>query len=134
VPTKPRSIDDYLSRLTTDKRAALEKLRRAIKAAAPGVEECISYQLPAFRHDGKIIVWFGAATNHCSFYPGAAPIATHAAELASYETSKGTIRFDPKEPLPATLVRKLVRSRIAEASKGETEGRARRRARRPAHG
>ena len=115
MPT-PQSIDAYLARLTSDKRAALEKLRRAIKAAAPKAEECISYQLPAFRLDGKVLVWFGAATNHCSFYPGAAPIAQHAAELEGYKTSKGTIRFAPDEPLPASLVKKLVRSRIAERS------------------
>lgn len=114
MPGKPTSIDDYLSRLTSEKRAALQKLRRAIKAAAPKAEECISYQVPAFRLDGKVLVWFGAATNHCSFFPGAAPIAKHAAELEGYSTSKGTIRFDPSEPLPATLVRKLVKSRIAE--------------------
>jgi uncharacterized protein YdhG (YjbR/CyaY superfamily) len=113
---KPKSIDAYLAGLTSDKRAALEKLRRAIKSAAPKAEECISYQLPAFRLDGKVLVWFGAATNHCSFYPGAAPIAAHAAELARYQTSKGTIRFSPDEPLPATLVKKLIRTRVAERS------------------
>jgi uncharacterized protein YdhG (YjbR/CyaY superfamily) len=113
---KPTSIDAYLVRLTSDKRAALEKLRRAIHAAAPKAEECISYQLPAFRLDGKVLVWFGAATNHCSFYPGAAPIAKHAAELQGYKTSKGTIRFSPDDPLPAALVKKLVRTRIAERS------------------
>ena len=115
---KPESIDAYLASLTSDKRAALEKLRRAIRAAAPKAEECISYQLPAFRLHGKVLVWFGAATNHCSFYPGAAPIAQHAAELKGYPTSKGTIRFSPDDPLPATLVKKLVRARIAERSPG----------------
>ena len=114
---KPESIDAYLDRLTSDKRAALEKLRRAIKSAAPRAEECISYQLPAFRLDGKVLVWFGAATSHCAFYPGAAPIAEHAALLKGYKTSKGTIRFSPAEPLPAALVKKLVRSRIAERSR-----------------
>lgn len=114
---KPESIDAYLDGLTSDKRAALEKLRRAIKAAAPKAEECISYQLPAFRLDGKVLVWFGAATSHCAFYPGAAPIAEHAALLKGYKTSKGTIRFSPAEPLPAALVKKLVRSRIAERSR-----------------
>jgi uncharacterized protein YdhG (YjbR/CyaY superfamily) len=112
----PSSIDDYLGRLTTDKRAALENLRRAIKRAAPKAEECISYQLPAFRLDGRILVWFGAASKHCAFYPGAAPIAAHTAALAGYATSKGTIRFDPSQPLPATLVGKLVRSRVRERS------------------
>lgn len=119
-PTTPASIDDYLGRLTNDKRVALGKLRRAIKRAAPRAEECISYQLPAFRLDGKILVWFGAASKHCAFYPGAAPIAEHAAALANYATSKGTIRFDPAHPLPAALVEKLVRSRIRERSKKPT--------------
>ena len=111
---KPQTIDEYLAPLSPEKRAALQKLRRAIKAAAPKAEECISYQLPAFRLDGKVLVWFGAATNHCAFYPGAHPIAAHKQELRNYLTSKGTIRFPADRPLPATLVRTLVRSRIAE--------------------
>ena len=114
MPGKPADIDDYLSRLTDDKRAALEKLRRAIRSAAPRAEECISYQLPAFRLDGKILVWFGAASKHCSFFPGAYPIKRLASELTAYETSKGTVRFSPDHPLPATLVKKLVRARIDE--------------------
>lgn len=111
---KPENIDDYLAPLNSAKRAALEKLRRDIKAAAPKAEECISYQLPAFRLDGKMLVAFGSATNHVSFYPGSYPIEAHQKELKSYDTSKGTIRFSPDKPLPATLVRKLVRTRIAQ--------------------
>jgi uncharacterized protein YdhG (YjbR/CyaY superfamily) len=111
---KAQSIDEYLDRQDAAQRAALEKLRRAIKSAAPRAEECIAYQIPAFRYDGKVIVYFGAATNHCSFYPGAHPIAEHKAELTAYRTSKGTIRFQPEAPLPAALVRKLVKTRIAE--------------------
>ena len=114
---KPESIDDYLASLTPEKRGALEKLRRAIKAAAPKAEECISYQIPAFRLDGKVLVWFGAARGHLSFFPGAAPIKALAAELEDYETRKGTIHFSVGQPLPAALVRKLVRSRIAEYAK-----------------
>ena len=113
---KPESIDDYLSRLTPDKRAALTKLRKAIKAAAPRAEECISYQMPAFRLDGRVLAWFGAASKHCSFFPGAHPIAACKADLKKYSTSKGTVRFAPEKPLPASLVRKLVRARIAERS------------------
>jgi uncharacterized protein YdhG (YjbR/CyaY superfamily) len=114
--TTPRTIDEYLGRLTSDKRDALEKLRRAIKTAAPRAEECISYQIPAFRLDGKVLVWFHAATNHCSFFPGAAPIALYRHELEKYETRKGTVHFSPEKPLPATLVKKLVKARIAELS------------------
>jgi uncharacterized protein YdhG (YjbR/CyaY superfamily) len=111
---KPQTIDEYLAPLSNDKRAALEKLRRAIKSAAPEVEECISYDIPAFRLRGRLLVSFGAWAKHCSFFPGAHPVAAHKDELAAYDTDKGTIRFPVDRPLPATLVRKLVRTRIAE--------------------
>jgi uncharacterized protein YdhG (YjbR/CyaY superfamily) len=114
-----QTIDEYLRSLSSDKRAALQKLRVAIKSAAPKAEECISYQVPAFRLDGKMLVWFGAATNHCSFFPGALPIQVHQDALKSYKTSKGTIRFAPDQPLPSTLVRKLVKTRIAERLGGK---------------
>ena len=70
--------------------------------------------VPAFRLDGRVLVWFGAATKHYAFDPGALPIAVHADALKPYQTSKGTIRFRPEAPLPSALVRKLVKSRIAE--------------------
>jgi uncharacterized protein YdhG (YjbR/CyaY superfamily) len=114
---KPKTIDEYLAPLSDEKRAALQKLRRAIKAAAPKAEECLSYQIPAFRLGGRMLVAFGAAANHCAFYPGSAPVEIHKDELKAYDTSKGTIRFQADSPLPATLVRKLVKARIAE--KGE---------------
>jgi uncharacterized protein YdhG (YjbR/CyaY superfamily) len=111
---QPKTIDAYLRSLSADKRAPLQKLRRTILAAAPKAEECISYQMPAFRLDGRMLVWFGAASTHCSFFPGAHPIAAHKRDLKTYRTSKGTIRFAPDKPLPAALVKKLVRTRIAE--------------------
>ncbi len=116
MPEKPKSIDEYLAVLSADKRAALEKLRKAINAAAPGAEECISYGLAAFRLNGRPLVGFGASANHCSFYPMSSTIvAAHQDELKSYDTSKGTIRFAPTIPLPTALVRKLVKARIAES-------------------
>lgn len=108
------TIDEYLSRLGDDKRAALEKLRKTIRAAAPKAEECISYSLPAFRLNG-VLVGFGATTNHCALYPMSGSIVeTYKKDLAKYDTSKGTIRFQPDKPLPDALVRKLVKARIAE--------------------
>jgi uncharacterized protein YdhG (YjbR/CyaY superfamily) len=107
----PKSINAYLGRLDRDKRAALQKLRKDIRAAAPRAEECISYQVPGFRLDGKMLVWFGAAAHHCSFFPGAT-VSAFKNDLKAYKTSKGTIRFDPAHPLPATLVRKIVKARI----------------------
>lgn len=110
----PKDIDEYLARLSDEQRAALKKLRKDIKAAAPRAEECISYQIPAFRLDGRMLVWFHCAAKHCSFFPGAYPIKAYARELKKYSTSKGTIRFPPDKPLPTTLVKKLVKARIAE--------------------
>jgi uncharacterized protein YdhG (YjbR/CyaY superfamily) len=110
-----KTIDDYLAGLKSDQRAALEKIRAAIKSAAPRAEECISYQLPAFRLDGKPLVAFGAAAHHCSFYPmSSAIIAAHKDDLEKHDTSKGTIRFTPDKPLPAALIKKIVKARIAE--------------------
>jgi uncharacterized protein YdhG (YjbR/CyaY superfamily) len=116
MSAKPQTIDEYLAPLSNEKRAALEKLRQTIKSAAPKAEECISYGIPAFRLDGRMLVAFGAAAKHCSFYPGAYPVKTHKEELKVYDTSKGAIRFQVDNPLPATLVRKLVKTRIAEYS------------------
>ena len=109
---KPRSHDDYLSKVEPDKRAALQKLRKDIRAAAPRAEECISYGIPGFSLNGRVLVHYGSAKNHCAFYPGAT-IASLAKELEGYETSKGTIRFAADEPLPAALVKKIVKARIA---------------------
>ena len=108
---KPTTIDEYLAELSEDKRAALERLRKIIRGVAPGVEEGISYQIPAFRLDGRWIVWMGAAANHCAIYG----VGGTSDELNDYDTSgKGTIRFQPDHPLPAALVRKLVKARIAK--------------------
>jgi uncharacterized protein YdhG (YjbR/CyaY superfamily) len=109
-----KTIDEFLAGVSSDKRAALEKLRRTIRAAVPKAEECINYGVPAFRLDGKLLVAFGAGAKHCAFYPGAHPIEAHKDELQVYSTSKGTIRFPADSPLPAALVRKLVKTRIAQ--------------------
>ena len=110
---RPKTFDGYLAALSAPQRAALEKLRKAIRSAAPKAEECISYGVPAFRLNGKFLVALGAAANHCSFYPGSALQALKV-NLKAYDTGKGTIRFQPDRPLPAALVRKLVRARIAQ--------------------
>ncbi len=116
MPFKPETIDQYLSSLADEQRDALEKLRRAIKAAAPKAEECISYDIPTFRLNGKLLVSFGAARTHCAFYPGAYPLRVCKKELKNYDTAKGTIRFQASQPLPPALVRKLVKARLAERS------------------
>lgn len=117
MKSNPRAAthEGYLAGLPADKRTALEKLRRAIRAAAPRAEECISYQLPAFRLDGKVLVLFGATAKHCSFFPGSeTAVEAHKDELEGYSTSKGTIRFGADNPLSADVVRRIVQYRIAE--------------------
>jgi len=115
VAKRPRTIDEYLAGQDARSRAALQRVRRAILAVAPKAEECISYGMPAFRLNGKLIAGFRAAANHCSFHPmSGTTVATLRTELSEYDTSPGTIRFSSHAPLPATLVRKLVKARIAE--------------------
>jgi uncharacterized protein YdhG (YjbR/CyaY superfamily) len=115
MPKRPRTIDEYLAGVDAASRAALQKVRRAIRAAEPRAEEGISYGMPCFRLNGKLIAGFRAAANHCSYHPMSGDtVATLRAELAGHDTSAGTIRFSPRVPLPATLVRKLVKARIAE--------------------
>jgi uncharacterized protein YdhG (YjbR/CyaY superfamily) len=118
VQARSETVDDYLAAVRPDARAALMKLRKAIKAAAPEATEGISYQVPMFKQDGHPVVSYGAATAHCAFYvqsPGV--MRAHAAELKGYEVGKGSIQFPPDEPLPAALVTKLVKARLAENAK-----------------
>lgn len=113
---KPKTIDQYLARLPEEQRAALERLRKTIRRIVPSAEECISYQMPAFRFDGRMLVWFGATAKHCAFYPGGA-VEEFQAELRDFRTSKGTVRFQPDHPIPVALVRKLVKARIARTAR-----------------
>ena len=128
MAAKPTTIDEYLAALSDDKRAALEKLRKTIKAVAPKAEEYITYGIPAFRLHGKALVGFGAATSHCTFFPmNGHTVQDFKDELEGYDTSKGAIRFQADKPLPVALVKKLVKARIAEnEAQREKSSRARR--------
>jgi uncharacterized protein YdhG (YjbR/CyaY superfamily) len=112
---KLKTIDNYLAGVTPDQRAALQKLRETIHTVTPNAEECISYGIPAFRLNGRSLVFFGAWANHCSFYPGSSTtLKKFRDDLKSFQITKGTIRFSPDNPLPLALVKKLVKARIAE--------------------
>ena len=115
MKSKPRTIDEYLTRVNADQHIALEKLRETIRAVAPGVEECINYGIPAFRLNGRSLVFFGAWANHCSFYPGSSTtLKKFRSDLKGFQVTKGTIHFTPDNPLPPALVKKLVKARVAE--------------------
>jgi uncharacterized protein YdhG (YjbR/CyaY superfamily) len=112
---KPKTIEEYLANVKPDDRKTLQKLRQTIQTAAPEAQECISYGIPAFRLNRRVLVFFGAWANHCAFYPGsAAMLKNFRNELRNFQTSKGTIRFASDKPLPVALVKKLVKTRIAE--------------------
>jgi uncharacterized protein YdhG (YjbR/CyaY superfamily) len=111
----PKTIDEYLASVNGQYRDALQKLRQTIQVVAPKAEECISYGIPAFRLNGRSLVYFGAWANHCALYPGSsATLKKFRNELRDLQISKGTIRFSREKPLPAALVKKLVKARIAE--------------------
>jgi len=117
-------IDQYLATVPEDARATLEKIRQTVSAAAPKAVEAIWYQIPTFKLDGRALVGFAAFKKHCSFFPmSMAVMRTYHAELNSYDTSKGTIRFPFGKPLRAALVKKIVKARIKE-----NEARAKRKA------
>lgn len=112
---KPKTIDEYLANLKPDRRTTLQRLRQTIQTAAPSAEECISYGIPAFRLNRRLLVFFGAWANHCAFYPGsAATLKNLRNEFGNFQTSKGTIRFAPNKPFSVALVRHFLKARIAE--------------------
>jgi uncharacterized protein YdhG (YjbR/CyaY superfamily) len=113
--TKPaKTVDDFLAPLPKDFRAALEKLRKTIKAAAPNADEVISYRIPFYKYNG-MLVGFSAAKEHLTFHVISAKILRdNAAALAPYTLGKGSIQFTPDKQLPSALVTKIVKARIAE--------------------
>lgn len=107
------SVDQWMARLPPEQRVALEKLRAQIRAAAPGAEETISYGMPTFSLYGHLVA-FGAFKKHLSFFPMSSTLIAKHAEAAPFAASSGTLQFQPDKPLPAALVKKLVKARIVE--------------------
>jgi uncharacterized protein YdhG (YjbR/CyaY superfamily) len=109
-----RTVSEYLSRVPEPARRTLEKVRTVICSVVPReAEEVISYGIPAFKHK-RVIVWYAAFSDHCSLFPTAKVIEKFKGELEAYTISKGTIQFPVDQPLPATLVRKIVKARLAQ--------------------
>jgi len=112
------AIDDYLAGVSARSRALLQQLRKTIHALVPEVEECISYRLPAFRYRGSVIAGFSATSNGCSYYPfSGTTLETLASDIAGYGRTKSALHFGSDKPLPAALVRKLIKARIAETAR-----------------
>ncbi len=110
----PKNVDEYLAGVPEPARSTLNEIRAAIRAAVPPeATEAISYGIPAFKHRG-VLVWFAAFSNHCSLFPTASVIEAFKNELKGFATSKGTIQFPTDKPLPAALVKKMVKARVAQ--------------------
>ena len=115
---KATAVDEYLAAVSADQRAALEKVRKTIRAIVPNAEERINYGIAAFFLDGKPVAGLGAGKNHCTYFPmSGSTVVFLKNDLKDYETRKGAIRFPADKPLPAALVKKLIKARIAENKK-----------------
>ena len=125
----PKSVDEYMAEVPEPQRAALEKLRAQIAAAAPGAVETISYQMPAFKLEGRFLVSFAAFRDHCSLFPASNQVMEEMGEeLEPFFSGKGTLRFTPGKPIPARLVTKIVKARIEENTRAAEVAAERRRA------
>jgi len=112
---KPTTIDGYLATLPKNRRAPLDELRRELRALLPKAEECISYGLPAFRQDGMVVAGFAATAKGGSYYPfSGSTLTTLTAELEGFSMTAGALHFSAERPLPRALLRKLVKTRLAE--------------------
>jgi len=110
----PRNVDEYLARVPEPARSTLNRIRAVIRSAVPpAATETISYGMPAFRYK-EVLVWFAAFSDHCSLFPTASVIEAYKKELQGFYTSKGTIHFPTDKPLPAALIKKLVKARVAQ--------------------
>lgn len=114
---KPESVEAYFKGLGDEERSALQKLRETVAAAAPEAEEGIVYGMPGFRLGGKGLVGYSAFKDHYSFFPmGGSAIEPHRDQLGDHVTGKGTISFSYEERLPVTLIKKIVKTRLAEVT------------------
>jgi uncharacterized protein YdhG (YjbR/CyaY superfamily) len=118
----PSNVDEYLAGVPEPARSTLNKIRATIRSVVPpNATETISYRIPAFQYKG-VLVWFAAFSDHCSLFPTASVIEAFRKELKGFATSKGTVQFPAGKPLPTTLIKKLVKARIAQNESKKRRG------------
>ena|SRR5665213_61218 len=110
----PSNFEEYLSGFPKETQIALDQIRTSIKNIAPLADEVISYRMPAFKLNGRMLVWIAGYKNHIGLYPMPSAIKAFAKELAPYKSGKGTLRFPLDRPLPLKLVAKVVKYRMNE--------------------
>lgn len=110
----PKTVDEYLAAVPEPAHSTLNKIRATVRSVVPAeTTEVISYGIPAFNYK-KVLVWYAAFSDHCSLFPTASVIERFKEELKAYRVSKGTIHFPIDKPLPAALVKKMVKARLAD--------------------
>jgi uncharacterized protein YdhG (YjbR/CyaY superfamily) len=110
-----RGVDEYLAGLDEPKRKALQQLRQTILSIVPDAEECISYGMPAYRWQGKVIAGFAAFKTHLSYLPHSGSVVEKLSDdLAGYRSTKGSLHFPIDRPLPKAIVKKLIDVRLNE--------------------
>jgi uncharacterized protein YdhG (YjbR/CyaY superfamily) len=115
--TNFKTVDEYIAKQPENAQPVLEQVRRAIRKALPGAEEVISYQIPAYRVNGKILIYFAGWKQHYSLYPaGERLVSALKDELSRYEVKKGTIRFPLGEPVPEKLIERIAKFRAKEVA------------------
>jgi uncharacterized protein YdhG (YjbR/CyaY superfamily) len=113
-PGALQTVEQYVATLPENSRVVFNELRAAVRSAVPrDAEEIISYRIPAFRRE-VVLVWFAAFSDHCSLFPTSSVIARFKGDLKAYSTSKGTIHFPLDRRLPLTLIKRIVKARVAE--------------------
>jgi len=118
ITAKPATISAYLESVPQNRRRALQDLRKKIRLIIPDAEKCISYRIPAFRLNGVVVAGFCATVKGCSYFPfSGSTLKTLRDVLSCNEQTKSSLHFSPDDPLPLTLVRKLIETRIAETKK-----------------
>jgi len=113
------TIDEYIAEFPPETQEVLQEVRRVIRAAAPAATETMSYAVPTFDLNERHLVHFAGYPRHIGLYPGPSGIAAFAGELAPYKHAKGSVRFPLGEPLPADLIRRIVKYRVAESDGSE---------------
>jgi uncharacterized protein YdhG (YjbR/CyaY superfamily) len=124
--TTPASVSEYIASASPKARQMLRQIRGAIKKAAPGIKEGISYRIPTFTLDGKYLLYMAAFKDHVSIYPATASMmAKYGKQLKPHRSGAGTLRFDLGERLPLALISRLARLRVQERRAAATSKRAR---------
>lgn len=120
MPDQPTPIEAYIGTFPADVQTVLETVRRTIREAAPDATETIAYDLPAYRLDGKPLVYFGGFKNHIGLYATPTGHSAFAEELSKYRQGKGSVQFPLSEPMPLDLITRIVQFRVDQLRGGKT--------------